>query len=164
MGKKVKKTFKHRLSSIVMAVLGKGIRYAYKKDTRVKDDLDSIGDEYSIKLAVNPNGPCMLFGKKDGTVFSHKCAFNDAADITLSFKGIDGAFLMFTGQMGLADGYAQHRFTVQGDLYKVLSIVRVMNIVEAYLFPKFFAKRLMNPVPKRQFSQIRFLGGTLFSK
>jgi len=162
--KKPGKAGKRALAGIVMGLLGKGIRYGYKCDDRIRADLDGIGDEFTIKLMVNPVGPAMLFGKKDGVVFSHKCEIDAVADITLAFKGIDGAFKMFTGQMGLSAGYAQHRFTVKGDLYKVLSIVRIMNIVEAYLFPKMLAKTLMNPVPKRQVNMLRFYGGTLFSK
>lgn len=162
--KKPRKAGKRALAGIVMSLLGKGICYAYKCDERVKSDMDGIGEEYAIKLMVEPIGPAMLFGKRDGKAFSEKCSIDANADIVLAFKGIEGATKMFTGQMGLAEGYAQHRFIVKGDIYKVLSIVRVVNIVEAYLFPKVLARTLMNPVPKRQVNMLRFYGGTIFSK
>ena len=162
--KKPKKAFKRFLAGVVMTLLGKGIVCAYRRDSRAKADIDSLGDNCSVKLLVQPVGPALLFGKKDGEIFSRKCAVSEPADITLAFKGVEGAILMFTARLGLSEGYAQHRFIVLGDLYKVMSIVRVMNIVEAYLFPKFIAKKLMNPVPKREINMLRFYGGTLFGK
>ena len=171
--KKQNNSFKRNMCGVVMKLLGKGICYAYKVDSRVKEDLDkicgytekdgeSVANDFAVKIAINPIGPCMVFGKKDGKVFSNKCDFDEKADILLSFKGVNSAFKMFTGRLGLGDGYAQHRFTVNGDLYKVLGIVRIMNIVESYLFPKFIAKKLMNPVPPKQVNSVRFLCGTLF--
>ena len=160
--KKPNKRFKRWLAGVVMKLLGKGIRYAYKVDERVKADIDGIGEEYSIMMAVAPVGPSILFGKKDGKVFSQKCDNNAPADIVLSFKGIEGAITMFTGRMGLGEGYAQHRFTVKGDLYKVMAIARIMSYVESSMFPKFIAKNLMNPVPKRAVNMFRFYCGMLF--
>jgi hypothetical protein len=164
MSKKPKKAAKRFLAGVVMSLLGKGIVSAYRRDSRARADIDSLGDNCAIKLMVQPAGPALLFGKKNGEVFSRKCAISEPADITLAFKGVEGAILMFTARLGLADGYAQHRFIVVGDLYKVMSIVRVMNIVEAYLFPRFIAKKLMNPVPKREVNMLRFYCGTLFGK
>lgn len=172
--KKQKNRFKRSLCGIVMKMLGKGVCYAYKADSRVRSDLDKIcgysqnaegenvANDFSVKIAVNPLGPCMIFGKKNGNVFSETCSVEQTADIVLSFKGVNSAFKMFTGRMGLGDGYAQHRFTVNGDLYKVMGIVRIINIIESYLFPKFIAKKLMNPVPKKEIGTFRFLCGTLF--
>ncbi|HKL94176.1 MAG TPA: hypothetical protein VJZ69_02710, partial [Clostridia bacterium] len=61
--KKPRKAGKRALAGIVMGLLGKGIRYAYKCDERVREDMDGIGEEYAIKLMVEPIGPAMLFGK-----------------------------------------------------------------------------------------------------
>ena len=172
--KKQRNLFKRSVCKVVMKMLGKGIRYAYKTDSRVRDDLDNIcgyatdaegnqiANDFSVKIAINPIGPCMTFGKKNGKPFSEICPIEKESDIVLSFKGVNSALKMFTGRMGLGDGYAQHRFTVTGDLYKVMGIVRIINVVESYLFPKFIAKKLMNPVPKKQISSFRFLCGTLF--
>ena len=47
-----------------MKLLGKGICYGYKVDSRIKQDIDAIGDDFSVKLTISPVGPTMIFGKK----------------------------------------------------------------------------------------------------
>ncbi len=159
---KVPGGFKRSVCKLVMKLLGKGICYGYKVDSRIKQDVDAIGDDFSVKLTISPVGPTMIFGKKDQKPFSRIGSYDEEATMTISFKGLNSAFKMFTGGMGLAAGYAQHRFTVKGDLYKILAIVRIINIVEGYLFPKAMAKKLMNPIPPKQVNSVRFLCGTLF--
>lgn len=160
--KKANKRFKRGLVGVVMTLLGKGIRYAYKVDERVKAEIDSLGDNCTIKMTVAPVGPSLLFGKADGKIFSKRCDYDTPADIVMSFKGVEGALLMFTGRMGLGEGYAQHRFTIKGDLYKVMAITRIMSYVESEMFPKFITKKIMNPVPKRAVNMLRFYLGMLF--
>ena len=75
-------------------------------------------------------------------------------DIMISFKSIDGAFLVFSGQIGTSQAYSQHRFMVKGDIAAVMSAVRCIDLTEAYLFPKIMTKRILRKVPKKQISSI----------
>ncbi|MFR9062415.1 MAG: hypothetical protein ACLVJO_00885 [[Clostridium] scindens] len=42
------------------------------------------------------------------------------------FQKPEGAFLVFSGQIGIAQAYSQHRFLVKGEIAQVMSIVRCM--------------------------------------
>ena len=64
-------------------------------------------------------------------------------DLEITFKSIDVAFLMFTGRLGVSKAYAEHRFTLKGEIGKAMSLVRCIDIVEAYLFPKFITKNIL---------------------
>ena len=76
-------------------------------------------------------------------------------DILISFKSIDGAFLVFSGQIGITEAYAQHRFMVKGDIAEIMSIVRCIELAEVYLFPKIITKRILRRVPGKQLGSFR---------
>ena len=83
-------------------------------------------------------------------------------DILISFKSIDGAFLVFSGQMGITEAYAQHRFMVKGDIAEIMSIVRCIELAEVYLFPKIITKRILRRVPGKQLGSFRVYCHSLF--
>jgi hypothetical protein len=65
------------------------------------------------------------------------------------------AFRLFTGQMGLAQAYAAHAFTMAGEVADVMRLARLVNIVEAYLFPNIINRRIMTDIPKPQVCFLR---------
>lgn len=77
-----------------------------------------------------------------------------AADVDIQFKCLDEAFLLATGQLGVAQAYAEHRFTLTGDIAATMPFVRCVNIVEAYLFPKIMTRRILLSVPKKEHSTL----------
>ena len=62
---------------------------------------------------------------------------------------------MFTGRLGVAKAYAEHRFTLKGEINQTMSLVRVIDLVEAYLFPKFITKNILKEVPKKEANMLR---------
>ena len=62
-------------------------------------------------------------------------------------KNIESAVLIFTAQIGTPQGYAEHRMSIKGDIGQAMSLIRCLNIVQAYLFPKIISKRILKRVP-----------------
>ena len=50
----------------------------------------------------------------------------------------------------LCYAYAQHSFTLQGNINAAMGFVRAMEITEGYLFPSFWAKRILKRLPKKR--------------
>lgn len=71
----------------------------------------------------------------------------EEADLVVNFKNLECAFLVCTGQLGPAQGYAEHRMSIKGDLSQAMAYIRCLNILEAYLFPKIISRRIMKRVP-----------------
>lgn len=76
----------------------------------------------------------------------------------LAIKSLPLSFRLFTGQMSVAQGYAQHAFCVSGDVADVMKLVRLIDLVEAYLFPTFITKRILTDLPPLQASPLRVYG------
>lgn len=85
----------------------------------------------------------------------------EAPRCELRLKALSVAFRMFTGQIGLAQGYAQHAFTMAGEVADVMRLARLVNQAEAYLFPSFITRKFMSETPKRSASSLRLYGRLL---
>lgn len=73
----------------------------------------------------------------------------------LHLKSLATSFRLFTGQMGLAQAYAAHAFTMAGEVADVMRLARLVNRAEAYLFPPFMTKNFLTDIPKLPASPLR---------
>ena len=87
------------------------------------------------------------------------CVDKPVCALRLKSTGI--SFRMFTGQMGLAQAYAQHAFSMQGEIADVMKLARLVNLVEGYLFPKFITKHILTDIPTLQVNPLRVYGRVL---
>ena len=85
-------------------------------------------------------------------------------DVTIRFKSPDDAFRVFTGQIGIAQAYAQHRFTLRGNMGLAMPFVRCVDIAEGYLFPAVLARRILKRRPKKEISTARVYLAVLFGR
>ena len=85
-------------------------------------------------------------------------------DVTIRFKSPDDAFRVFTGQLGIAQAYAQHRFTLRGNMGLAMPFVRCVDIAEGYLFPAVLARRILKRRPKKEISTARVYLAVLFGR
>ena len=73
---------------------------------------------------------------------------------SICLKSLAIAFRLFTGQLGLAAGNAQHAFTVKGDVAATMVLTRLICLTETYLFPCFIASRVLVELPRKEGSSL----------
>lgn len=156
-----KKIFKKGVASLVFKVLGRAIKACYRLDSRAKKDLDSLPEGITIRLFVKPCGPQLILKKEAGKInILKEC---DNIELDIHFKSIENALLALTGQKSVATCYCEQRMAIFGDIVDGMKFVRVMNVVEAYLFPRLLTSHIFNKqAPKRERFQLRILIATLF--
>ena len=136
-------------------LLGKGLVSCSKIEEAVKEELEFYEDGFVIELKVF-NTDTKVAVKKMGNKFKYLGSkYNSTPDLSIIFKSYEGAFLLVLGQIGVYEGYAQHRFIVKGDLIKSMPFIRILYYVEVYLFPKFITKNILKEMPVRSSSKIR---------
>lgn len=140
------KPFASLVVKIVFFVLGRGFQSIAARDEEVKREVESWEDSFSILFEVLPNGPYLYLQKQNGQLRTLGLQKGEA-DLAISFKTLGSAFLIFTGQIGTPQGYAEHRMSVKGDLARAMSLIRCLNLVEFYLFPAFIARRILKRLP-----------------
>ena len=138
---------------IVLRVVHAALVELYALDTRVRDEFNRMPEGMSYALQTGYNAPQLFVQWKDGKLHNLKHLDKPVCALRLKSTGI--SFRMFTGQMGLAQAYAQHAFSMQGEIADVMKLARLVNLVEAYLFPKVMTRRIMTDVPETEVCFLR---------
>lgn len=114
-------------------------------------------------MRVGPDGPAVSLVKRGDRVRFLGTRAVPGAHLTIAFKHLDAALPVLLGQTSVAEGYAQRRMTMRGDITFGMSVVRVMLLVEAYLFPQLITRKIMQRVPERAVSMGRIYLSTLLA-
>ena len=125
-----------------------------KKDERVQKELDQIQDGtcFVLKFDVKDNASFIAIEKKNGTLQKRKTI--NTGDTIITFKSLDLAFKVMTGGKGLSQSYAEHDFILQGNINECMVFTRIVELVEAHLFPKKLCAKILREVPKRKISLV----------
>ena len=137
---------KETISKIVVFFLYRGLNIVKKVDEEVLKEIASWNENIIIKIATYEDGPSLIIKKQQDKIIRIKEA--NKCDIEIVFKSLDAAFLVLTARKGISKAYAEHRFILKGDITKSMSLVRCIDIVETYLFPKVIAKNLVKTIKK----------------
>ncbi|MCP4021265.1 MAG: hypothetical protein GY729_05440 [Desulfobacteraceae bacterium] len=145
-----RKLLKRIFLSINLWFVGKAIQAAAKVDDEVKQEFDALPDGFTFSLGAFPNGPYMVVGKNEKGVVKYMGSKIDTVrlDMKMSLKSIECLFLLFTFQESTPVANSMDRLYVDGDIPHACSIVRIMDIVQVYLLPKFIAKLAIKRYPK----------------
>ena len=138
---------KESISKIILFFLYRGFKVLYKYDENLRYEIDNLKEDFSIKLQLKTNGYSLILVKTKYGI--KKVKFISNPDIVICFKSIDAAFNVLIGRIGISDAYSRHSFTLKGDISTAMSIVRCINTIEAYLFPKFITKKILKELPKK---------------
>lgn len=141
------------ISKIVLFFLYKGFKVTYKYDENVKKEIDSLDNGFTAVIDTGIDNVKLIIKKENNKLIRLKDTEN--ADIEIAFKSIDVAFLMFIGKLGVSKAYAEHRFTLKGEISKAMVLVRCIDIVESYLFPKIITKGILKYQPKKSIGIVR---------
>lgn len=155
------KRFKTFLIRVIFWFLGRGFQSVASFDRAAANEIGSLNDSMYILLKVEPKGPCLVMQKRDGKLHFAGTRVPERVDMAIYFKNIEAAFMVVTGGIGIAQAYAEHRFTLKGDIFMTMPLVRALNITEAYLFPGFMAKKLMKRIPERSNSKFSIYMATI---
>ncbi len=148
---------KHALQRLTVAVVLRIVHAALIElrhlDSRVARELERLPDGASYAIHASASGPHLFVVWQDAHL--RRVAGLSQAGCAIDIKAMPLAFSLFTGQMGLAQGYARHAFSVAGDVGDVMRLARLISLVEAYLFPKWMTRRILTDVPHTECSPLR---------
>lgn len=144
------RSFQQLVCGIVLQVLFRAIRVLSHCDSRIRQELLDLPQGQTIKLSVSPaeRSRSLTFTVSEGTV--HRADKTAAPDIHIVFKNEAMAFRVFTGRMGIAGAYAAHAFTLRGNINQTMGVVRIVDLVEGYLFPRFMTRHILKDIPKKE--------------
>ncbi len=156
----MKQSFQKLTVGIVLRVVHAALVELYKLDSRVRNEFERMPEGLSYALQTGYNAPQLFVQWKAGRLNRLSSLEKPVCALRLKSTGI--SFRMFTGQMGLAQAYAQHAFSMQGEIADVMRLARLVNLVEGYLFPKFITKHILTDIPTLQVNPLRVYGRIFF--
>jgi len=154
-----RKPLKRLVNQVVLFVLGRALQSLSRLDPLIQHEVQTWPEGFTLMMRIRPDGGSMAVTRLPGGSLRYLGAnFDESkADVVIYMKSIECAFAMLTGQLGIDTAYAQHAMCARGDLSNTVSVVRVLNIVEAYLFPSIMARRLMKRLPPIPFLRKQLL-------
>ena len=144
--------------SLVSGCLCRALKYLSRRDSHLKGEAARWPKGKSLRLEIPGARGFTLTGDEKGF---HILPRDAKADVVVRFKTPADAFRVFTGQIGTAQAYGEHRFTVKGNLSMALAFTRIVDRVEGYLFPPVIARRILKRLPKKEVSSARVYGAVL---
>lgn len=155
---------KRRLQIMIIAVALRLVHAVLvelqRLDPDVAGELRCLPAGMSYAIHTGHNAPT-LFVQWDGRGLRRIVHPETPAVCTLRLKALAISFRLFTGQMGLAHAYAQHAFTMSGEIANVMRLARLVNRAEAYLFPPFMSRRILPELPGLPVSPLRVYAAVL---
>lgn len=143
---------KINISKIILFFLYRGFNIVNKIEQKVYENVQKWQDGYTVKIQTCEKGPSLILKKQGKKII--KLKKEQECNLEIIFKNLDSAFLLLTGRLGIAKAYCEHRFLLRGNIMEAMSLVRCLDLVETYLFPRFISKNLVKEVNKTKISII----------
>jgi hypothetical protein len=150
------KRFKILIIKIVFFVLGRALQSASRFDSVIKEELMDWPDNLAILYKVQPIGPEMMICKENGKLKKRSPSEKEATMI-IYLKNIDYTFLLMTAQKGTVQAFLESAAYVKGDIPIAMSLIRILDRVQCYLYPRIIAKRVIKRLPRISLPS-RYLG------
>ena len=147
--------------TLVAECLVRALRYLSTADSKIRSEAHAWPNGKTLRLEVPGAGGFTVTGTPWGF---KKLDKETPGDVTIRFKSPSDAFRVFTGQISVAQAYAQHKFVLRGDMALAMPFVRCVDITEGYLFPDVLAKRILKRLPEKEVSTARVYGAVLLGK
>ncbi len=147
--------------TLVAECLVRALQYLSTADSKIRAEAHNWPSGKTLRLEVPGAGGFTVTGTPWGF---KKLDRESAGDVTIRFKSPSDAFRVFTGQISVAQAYAQHKFVLRGDMALAMPFVRCVDITEGYLFPDFLAKRILKRLPEKEVPAVRVYGAVLLGR
>ena len=125
----------------MMKIVGGGLAAASRVDAEVQRNLSAFPAGYQICMTVFPSGPNFFLRMQENGIADVIDAPVGKPDLTIRFKHMTHAFLVFSFQEGTAQAFANDRMVADGNVSHSIRLVRCLNRMETLILPKLIAAR-----------------------
>lgn len=128
-------------------LLGRALQSASHFEDEVIKEISAWKEGFCFSMDVLPKGPSLVMKMKNRKLMFLGTKGNSKAELIVKIKNIDTAFQMITTQAGAHHVYAQNKISVQGNIADSMRLIRLIYIIEGYLFPKILNKNVLKKSP-----------------
>ena len=132
---------------LMMDVIGRGLVMASQVDEEVKQEVAKFPVGFVLSMNVFPHGPAFIAKVTPDHQIELLHSVENKPDLTITFKHLSHAFLVFSFQESTAQAFAHDRMIADGDVGYAIRLVRCLNKMEALILPKLLAELAVKQYP-----------------
>lgn len=145
--KSVKPALQQAYVKLMMDVIGRGLVMASQVDEEIKKEVAQFPANFSLSMKVFPHGPAFIARVTEEKQLELMKSMDTAPDLTITFKHLHHAFLVFSFQESTSQAFAHDRMIADGDISYAIRLVRCLNKMEALILPKMVAQLAVKEYP-----------------
>ena len=147
--KSVKPALQLAYVKLMMDVIGRGLVMASQVDEEIKQEVAKFPRNFVLSMNVFPNGPAFIAQVTENAQLKLLSQVDRKPDLTITFKHLAHAYLVFSFQESTAQAFAHDRMIADGDLSYAIRLVRCLNKMEALILPKLVAELAVKEYPQQ---------------
>jgi hypothetical protein len=147
--KSVKPALQLAYVKLMMDVIGRGLVMASQVDEEIKQEVAKFPRNFVLSMNVFPNGPAFIAQVTENAQLKLLSQVDQKPDLTITFKHLAHAYLVFSFQESTAQAFAHDRMIADGDLSYAIRLVRCLNKMEALILPKLVAELAVKEYPQQ---------------
>ncbi len=147
--KSVKPALEQAYVKLMLDVIGRGLAMASQIDDEIKQDVAKFPVGFSLSMDVFNSDAAFVARVNDQFQLELVDHLETKPDLTITFKHMHHAFLVFSFQESTAQAFANDRMIADGDLGHAIRLVRCLNKMEALILPKLVAELAVKEYPQQ---------------
>lgn len=147
--KSVKPALEQAYVKLMLDVIGRGLAMASQVDDEIKQDVAKFPVGFTLSMDVFSSDAAFIARVNDQHQLELVDQIQSKPDLTITFKHIHHAFLVFSFQESTAQAFANDRMIADGDLGHAIRLVRCLNKMEALILPKLVAELAVKEYPQQ---------------
>ena len=127
----------------MMDVIGRGLVMASQVDDEIKHEVSVLPVGFTLSMKVFPNGASFIARVNQNKQLELVKSLDVKPDLSIIFKHVHHAFLVFSFQESTAQAFANDRMIADGDVAHAIRL----NKMEALILPKLVAELAVKEYP-----------------
>lgn len=145
----VKPALQQMYVKLMMDVIGRGLVMASQVDQEIQAEIAKFPKGFVLSMSVFPHGPRFVARVTEQAELELLTDHAQKPNLTIQFKHLNHAFLVFSFQESTAQAFANDRMVADGDLSYAIRLVRCLNKMEALILPKLVAELAVKAYPEQ---------------
>ncbi|QIO05321.1 hypothetical protein [Acinetobacter shaoyimingii] len=147
--KSVKPAFEQTYVKLMLDVIGRSLTMASVVDHEIQQEVSKFPIGFTISMDVFNSDAAFIAQVDDQHHLNLVNNLDRKPDLTITFKHIHHAYLVFSFQESTAQAFANDRMIANGDLGHAIRLVRCLNKMESLILPKVVAELAVKEYPQQ---------------
>ena len=133
--------------ALMMDTIARALVSASQVDGELKNEVAGFPADFTIQMMVMPNGSNFVLKVQADKSLKRLENFKGKPDLSVKFKHLTHAFLVFSFQESTSRAFANDRMIADGEVSYAIRLVRCLNKLEALILPKMIAELAVKRYP-----------------